>query len=282
LGLGSNSAIMRAAGSGGNVLGYARTRSNAPASTYATIRTSFTGFAFGYALQTNLGTGTSLIETTAGAGIAMGMARDGGSVRATAYASFASGFADGTIILASGVGSFTRGVGPLTASGQGSSAFGEGAEAGLLNQIAHASGIFAAIGDAQKTGVVMRTNTTDATPTEMTLDGAAAGAGNRLAIDDEHTYRVQVEVVARRDTGADNAEFTRKVLIERTAGVTALVGAVQTVGTDIGSNAGIPPAAWSVAITASDANDALIITVTGANNVRWVAYIRAVEVQYAD
>jgi len=132
---------------------------------------------------------------------------------------------------------------------------------------------------------MQRRNTTDDTPTELTIDGATPAAGNRFLLDDESTITALIQIVAREDTGGDQAEFTRKVMIERTGGTTALVGSVQTIGTDIGSNAGSPPAGWTVTILADDTNDSLTIDVVGGiatTNVRWLAAIQAVELEYAD
>jgi hypothetical protein len=61
------------------------------------------------------------------------------------------------------------------------------------------------------------------------------------------------------------------------------ISAVDTIGTDRGSNAGAWPAGWAFAITADTTNGALDLQVTGAaaTNIRWVATIEWAEVTFA-
>ena len=89
---------------------------------------------------------------------------------------------------------------------------------------------------------------------------------------------VNVNVVARSSSG-ESASFLRRVVVKNVAGVVSLVGSVETVGVDQ-KDAGA--AAWAVAITADDANDASAVTVTGAAgvNIRWHAVVQGSEVVY--
>ncbi len=75
------------------------------------------------------------------------------------------------------------------------------------------------------------------------------------------------------------AFFTRQCAIRNNAGTTALVGGVDTIGTD---KADAGAAAWNVAITANNATDKLDITVQGAAgaDIHWAATIFVTEVQY--
>ncbi len=111
------------------------------------------------------------------------------------------------------------------------------------------------------------------------------GASNtRAVIPANKTWLAEVDVIARSAGGTNNACFKRRCIIKRDgANNTALVGTVETLGTDIGSNAGAPPAGWAVTITADDTNEALKLEVTGAlsTNIRWVATARLLEVTYA-
>jgi hypothetical protein len=186
-----------------------------------------------------------------------------------------------------------------TSAGYGSTSFGEGNAANasytvatgnrtvcaLPGQIAHANGRFAASGDAQISRVVVRCATANASPLNLTLDGAALAATNALSLPNNTAWAADVHIVARSATGAGHAYFVRRVLIKRDANAasTALVGTVQTIGTDIGSNAGAPPAGWAVAITADTTNGALDIQATGAaaTTIRWVARVELVEVGLA-
>ena len=184
----------------------------------------------------------------------------------------------GTTNVASGDKSVVVGGGNNTASGAYSVAQGYRSVASLHGQSAHAAGRFSADGDAQSTRAILRRNTTNATSTELTLDGGTPTAGNRLVVDDEHAYSCVVRIAARRDTGSDQALFIRQVIIERTGGTVALEGTVQTIGTDIN------PGSWSISITADDTNKSLKVDVTGAasTNIRWVAVVEAIEIEYAD
>jgi hypothetical protein len=73
------------------------------------------------------------------------------------------------------------------------------------------------------------------------------------------------------------ANYVRRVVIKNVGGTTALVGTVETVGTDIEDNA-----STDVAITADNTNDALQINVTGiaAETWRWVAVVEGLEIAY--
>ena len=68
-------------------------------------------------------------------------------------------------------------------------------------------------------------------------------------------------------------------LERRTGGTVAVVGAMQTIGTDIESDSN-----WGMALSADDVNKSLKVQVQGAlsTNVRWVALIEVVEVTYSD
>ena len=94
-------------------------------------------------------------------------------------------------------------------------------------------------------------------------------------------WGVTVEIVAAT-TGAINksARFVRSFQIDRptTAASTTLVGSVQTVGTDTGTNAGSPPAGWAVSITADTTNGAPQFQVTGdTDTINWTAAIHYVQ-----
>jgi hypothetical protein len=164
-------------------------------------------------------------------------------------------------------------------------ATGNAAAAYLRGQHAHATYNFATNGDAQRSTIAPLVQTTTAAATNLTLDGAALAAGNALSLPNNTAWAADVHIVARSATGAGHAYFVRRVLIKRDANQasTALVGTVQTIGTDIGSNAGAPPAGWAVAITADTTNGALDIQATGAaaTTIRWVARIDLAEVRLA-
>jgi len=208
---------------------------------------------------------------------------EGTSTNASGAASHAEGqgtdatgmysHAEGNATLASGAYAHAEGD-TSTAEGDASHAQGYDAKAALFAQDAHACGEFGATGDAQRTRVLMRYAMTAA-------DGVAWKElilPERFAIADEKAYACTVTLAGRQDTGANHAMYKRMVLIERTGGTVALAGAVQTIGTDIETDA-----AWDVQLTADDTNKTLKIEVKGnSQNIRWVAHVEAVEIAYAD
>ena len=113
--------------------------------------------------------------------------------------------------------------------------------------------------------------TTDATPTELFLDGAAV----RLSVPNDTTMFFEIFVAARRtDVDNESAGYVFRGVIDNNAGTTALVGAVSAVYTNEDTGA------WAVAVTADNVNDALVITVTGevAKTIDWKAIAMIVEV----
>jgi hypothetical protein len=128
-------------------------------------------------------------------------------------------------------------------------------------------------GSVQAEAALRGVITTDATPTDIV-------GTNRLTLVNHGSLAVVATVIARTNTAVGEvAMFRRQCLITRgaTAASTALVGTVQTIGTDIGSNGGAPPAGWDVTLAADTTNGSLLIEVTGAaaTNIRWT-----VDVQY--
>ena len=102
--------------------------------------------------------------------------------------------------------------------------------------------------------------TTNATPTELFLDGGSS----QLTVGTDEMIGAMIHVVGFQDDETNGCCFFRQVAIKNAAGTTALVGAVQTVGVDIDDSAGV-----SVALTADDPNDALVVTVTGRAAETW-------------
>lgn len=168
-----------------------------------------------------------------------------------------------------------------TASAQGAHASGYYSAANKQYQRTLASGWFAAAGDSQYTEIVLRRATTNETPAELTIDGAAPSGttentSNRFICATGKTYACLIMLAARKSDGT-SAFFLRQVVVKNVSGTVSLEGLVQTVGVDIN------PAGWTApAITADNTNKSLVITVTGvaATNIRWSATIQAQEVIY--
>jgi hypothetical protein len=136
---------------------------------------------------------------------------------------------------------------------------------------AHAAGQFAATGDAQRARFVLRNKTTDATPTELFLDGASA----RLTIPSGKIFAFTINISGVKSDGSAVAHYLRQYALKNVAGTTSEVYAPVTIGTD-------NPAGTSIALSANDTNDALKVEVTGiaAETWRWVASVDAVEIAY--
>jgi hypothetical protein len=169
-----------------------------------------------------------------------------------------------------------NGVSPTagTATGNNSIALGSASDAALTGEIAHASGSFAANGDAQSFEVVLRNATTDATATELFLDGSAARAV--MANNTAWTFTVQV-VGLRADGGAAAGyRFDGVALRGANAAATSFVGSPSK------NILGETNAGYDATVTADTTNGALAVTVTGAaaTSMRWVATIRATQVKF--
>ena len=186
--------------------------------------------------------------------------------------------AEGSGSVASGDRAHAEGTN-TTASGIHSHAEGVQSVAALRAEHAHSSGKFVSDGDAQNSKVQLKAATTNATLTEMFLDGSSL----RLMILDEYTYGCKVMVVGRQDNGTDHFMGTYHVLIQRTGGTVALVSAIDVIYENnaggLGAGGGLP-----VQITADNTNKALAIKVEGltGHNIRWVAVVDMIRVGYAD
>ena len=101
--------------------------------------------------------------------------------------------------------------------------------------------------------------TTNNSATILNLDGTAT---NRFTIAANTAAMVDLNIIARRTDTVDKWFSSRRMVAIRrnNANGTAIIGSVQTIGTD--QTEGSPT--WSVAITADDTNEALQVEVTGA------------------
>lgn len=161
-----------------------------------------------------------------------------------------------------------------TASGFGASA--PGGYAGVASkygQMAHASGAFAAYGDAQRSVYVLRNTTTDATPTVLYCD---ADGDYLLTISDDTVWNFRAEIVAMTADAAKYAAYTVVGLVKRANGAVAVAGVATTTINE--SDGG-----WDATAEADDTNKALSIKVTGAagTTIRWLAAVYTTEVTFA-
>lgn len=204
------------------------------------------------------------------------------SIGASIYNSAANavGLGSSITIGASGANSFGSG-GGHTLSNQIQSAFGWGCSISLYGQMAKSSVQFAAAGDNQWSLCVARRATSDATPSNLFLDGSSS----RIVVPANSAGVATIKLVGRTNTaGAGWATAVRQVSwFKGTTSASMTISTVDTIGTDRGSNAGAWPAGWAVAVTADTTNGAIDISVTGAaaTNIRWTASIEWQEVTYA-
>ena len=146
---------------------------------------------------------------------------------------------------------------------------------GIYGAFAYASGVFSSnAGEAQRMRMVLRRQTTNATPAVATTNGGGGSSTNQILLTNNSAYKVRASVVAREvGGGADVATWDLDFAIKRGANAasTALVGTatVSPTGADAGASA------WSVAVTADTTNGCAAITVTGeaSTTINWVVDI---------
>lgn len=150
------------------------------------------------------------------------------------------------------------------------------AMADLYGQLAHASGIFSSPGDAQASELIWRIATSNATQTEMFLDGAS----KRAVMFGFSSWAFHGHVIARNTTTDLSAVWEFKGGIKRSSGVVSLIGSVTTaLVCDDGEG-------WmlvgNLVVDADSANVSLRLQVTGdaTDPVEWVAHARVVQVHY--
>ena len=195
-------------------------------------------------------------------------------------ASGGNSHAQGFSTLAQGAGSHVEGSGTRTATTAAySHAEGRGGYARLQTQ--HAHGNTTGSGERQYTRTVMRRTTSDATTSELTLNGTAPiTTTNRFIVPSDTAIAFTIDISGRQASGTNHGFFTRRGMIENTGGTTAMVGTVHTAtdGTTDINTAGT----WTVAIAADNTNDALTVSVTGvaATDIEWMCVIHATELNH--
>jgi hypothetical protein len=134
------------------------------------------------------------------------------------------------------------------------------------------------IGGSQVSNAILINTTTNNTPTTLFLNGSSA----RITIPNEKTILADIKIVARQDGGTNSASWQRKVLIHNNSNTVSFASGIQTIGTDIGTDAGNPPTGWGIALSANDTNKSLDVNVTGANStdIRWIAAAELVEIYH--
>lgn len=148
---------------------------------------------------------------------------------------------------------------------------GSSAAANKWGQMAHASGQFAAVGDAQTSEVLLRNVTTDGSTVGLFLDGGTLPS--YLTVPNNTTWLFSGYVVGRSNAG--NSKIWSVVGgIKNNAGVVTVVAAATV--TALFTDAGV----WSNPTATAGVNTDLSIQVTGtaATTIRWLCWLRLVEV----
>jgi hypothetical protein len=167
----------------------------------------------------------------------------------------------------------------VVAQGQYSIALGAAAKSFEYGKDSRANGFFAAVGDNQRGGILLRIATTDATATALTSNAGAASTTNQLILPNSSAYTFTGIIVARQQAAGGTASAAWKIegLIRRESNAAATV----LVASAINTISNVP--GWVIALTADTTNGGLAITATGAasTNIRWVATLDTSEVTYA-
>lgn len=147
---------------------------------------------------------------------------------------------------------------------------------GISGRLIHGSNA-AVAGTFQSAVQVLSKTTTDATPTVLTVQGAAASFASLSSLVVTQSVTVVAYITARSSVG-DSAAWKIEGLIKQgaTPATTAIVG-TPTV-TAIAADAGA--AGWGVTLTADTTNGSAVITVTGAaaTIIGWTAKVDTIEV----
>jgi hypothetical protein len=127
--------------------------------------------------------------------------------------------------------------------------------------------------------LVLAKETTDATPTALTSNTAAAGTTNQVILPNNSAYFFRGEVISGVTGGGDTKGWTIEGVIKRGANAapTTLVGV-----TVLSSYADLGAATWTIAVTADTTNGGLQVTFTGQAStiIRTVCQIRTTEMTY--
>lgn len=152
---------------------------------------------------------------------------------------------------------------------------GTGSVLKTANSTIQRNGNFSTAGDAQAESFVLRGTSTTSSATEIFIDGSS----ERMVIPTDSAWTFEALVVGRANDANECAGYKVTGCIDNNAGTVALVG---TNSEDFTNE---DTAGWSVAFTADNTNNALKCEVTAqilASDVKWVAYVKAVQVTNPD
>lgn len=187
------------------------------------------------------------------------------------------GLSIGSLNTASGSAAISLGSGN-TASGEFSCVPGgqRGTTRGITGAYAWAGNAIS-LGKTQTQQFIMRRDTSDATPSALSTDGAAPGSATVAVMPNNSAYYCRVRVLARNASTGDSKSWNGRCLIRRgaSAASTTIVGA-PVLDVDFGDAA---LSGVIAALSADTTRGALAVTVTGiaATNISWTAHVETLE-----
>jgi hypothetical protein len=136
------------------------------------------------------------------------------------------------------------------------------------------------VGASQAALLVLGRQTTDATPTALASDTAAAGTTNQVILPNNSAYFFRGEVISGKTAAGDTKGWTIEGVIKRGANAasTTLVG----IPTVTSTYADLGAATWDIAVTADTTNGGIRVTFTGqaATTIRTVCRLNTVEMTF--
>lgn len=267
-GSGSNSTV--SGGSGNLASGTNATVSGGTANTASDTSATVSGGTTNTASKDLATIGGGSLNTASGSGAAVlgGQANTASGGNASVLG--------GSFNIASATDATTVGGTANQATATYSVASGNTALANKHAQKSHSAGAFFTGGDSQATELIWRNLTTDATPTELFLDGAAL----RAVVPLNTTWGGIMTIVGRSSAGV-GAVWEVKFGIQNNANTVSLISAVSVamIADGTGGSWGVT---GNAAVTADNINKTLKVAMTGfaATNIRWTAHARFVEVNY--
>lgn len=163
--------------------------------------------------------------------------------------------------------------GSNTVTGMNSVGIGTGASATLYGQKSLANGSFSTAGDAQTTTLIVRNQTTNATTTELFLDGSS----QRVIVPNNCVWTFDILVAGRRTDATGGGAGYRFTGVLRKDTTNA---SITFIGTPSKQVLGETNTSWNATLTADTTNGALCVNVNGetSKTIRWVATITATQV----
>jgi hypothetical protein len=179
-----------------------------------------------------------------------------------------------TAPIATGVNAVAIGSGSH-ATGTGSLAEGNGSLASNWGSAAFANGSFSSAGDAQHGTYILRNITTDATVTELFLDGV--GGSESVVIPFNSVVTFNIMVAGRRTDatgGGAGYKFEGAIRMDGTA------ASITFIGSPSKTILGETNSPWDANVIADTSTGTIRVTVTGqaAKTIRWVATMLTTEV----